>query len=56
MSWIMQKQIDTLYLNETHYEEALRLQEQLFEQSLERLDKGEETLEFDVDNNISPFR
>lgn len=39
----MQKQIDYLYLSETHYEAALRLQEELFNTSLQRLHRGEHT-------------
>lgn len=39
----MHKQIDTLYLSETQYEAALILQEQLFENALEKHQKGEAT-------------
>ena len=39
----MHKQIDYLYLSETHYEAALRLQEDLFNASIERAEKGQHT-------------
>jgi len=37
----MHKQIDYLYLSETHYQAALQLQEEFFHASIEKVDKGE---------------